>query len=68
MANRIPELWRAKRQGPHEITLEYTNKDKTELIAKGEPLRDLTLLLLSMLPRHDRDYVIGKVARAGGAP
>jgi hypothetical protein len=68
MANRIPELRRAKRQGPHEITLEYTNKDKTELIAKGEPLRDLALLLLSMLPRQDRDYVIGKVARAGGAP
>jgi hypothetical protein len=68
MANHIPELWRAKRRGPHEITLEYTNQDKTELIARGEPLRDLALLLLSMLPRHDRDYVMGKVARAGGAP
>jgi hypothetical protein len=68
MVNRILELSRAKRLGPHEITLEFTNKDKTELIAKGEPLRDLALLLLSMLPRQDRDYVIGKVARAGGAP
>ena len=68
MADRIPELWRAKRHGPHEITLEYTNRDKTELIARGEALRDLALLLLSMLPRHDRDYVMGKVARAGGAP
>jgi hypothetical protein len=68
MVNRIPELWRAKRHGPNEITLEYTNKDRTELIAKGEPLRHLALILLSMLPAADRDYVIGKVARAGGAP